>query len=407
VSDIKGETEVARAAGRWFALRDALVVGQVALTAVLLVVAGLLLRSLGASQRADVGLRTDGLALVSFDTDMVRYAPERGERFWIDALARVRALPGVESAGTVSPTTPFEINFNQQEMQPDSRTYAEGQRAEIIENVSVSPGYLSTLGVRLLEGRDIADTDRQGSLLVAVINETMARAYWPNQRAVGRTFRLVSTNRQYAVVGVAADYTRHTVLEAPAPFVHFAGAQRPSTYNTIVARTRGDAAALVATIRRELVAMEPSLVFVLTGTMDGSVATSLLPVRVGAWLASAFGALGTLLAAIGLYGVIAYTVGRRTREIGVRMALGARPGDVLRMVVGQGFTLVGAGLVIGLCLALAAARLLAGLLYGVSAIDPASWMAALSVLGLAALAANLVPARRAMRIDPMRALRAE
>src|SRR5688572_12387291 len=170
VSDLRGEAPAARLAGRRWALRDALVVTQVALTAVLLVVAGLLLRSLGASERADVGFDPKGLAAIAFDTDMVRYTPERGREFWRQAQERVAALPGVSSAGLVSPTLPFTFNFSQQEMRIDNRTYNEGQRGEIIENVAVSADYLGTLAVPLLEGRGIEAGDIEGSPDVAVIN---------------------------------------------------------------------------------------------------------------------------------------------------------------------------------------------------------------------------------------------
>jgi predicted permease len=407
VGDLRGEAPAMRAAGRRWALRDALVVAQVGLTAVLLVVAGLLLRSLAASQRADVGFRTSGLAMIAFDTDMARYEPARGDQFWVDVLNRVRALPGVESAAISTPTLPFEFNFSQQEYRIDNRVYAEGTRGETIENRSISPGYLETLGIQLLEGRDVQESDRAGAPLVAVVNATMARTFWPKESAVGHTITIASTKAQYQIVGVVADHKNHGVLEKPASFVHLAAAQRPSRYNALVAHTSGDERALLASIRREVLAMEPSLVLMNSGTMAERLAESLLPARVGALLAAAFGALGTLLASIGLYGVIAFSVARRTREIGVRMALGARPGGVLGMVMGQGFTLVAVGLVVGGLLAAAAARILSGLLFGVSPFDPLAWGFAVAAMAAAAALANLAPARRAMRIDPMAALRTE
>jgi predicted permease len=407
VGDLRGEMPAARVAGRRWALRDLLVGTQVALTAVLLVVAGLLLRSLAESQRADVGFRTENLALLSFDTEMVRYAPEKGAQFWAEALTRARALPGVRSIATVSPTAPFEFNFNQHAVRIDNRSYEPGARGEIVENVAMSPGYLVTLGIPLLEGRDVREADQRGSLRVAVINETMARRYWPGESAVGRTFRIADTGTEHQIVGVAADHKRHGVLESPAPFIYYAAAQRPSNYNYLVARTDGDAARVLAAMRREVLAMEPGLVFMANTTMTQNVATSLMPARVGALLALGFGALGTLLAAIGLYGVIAFSVSRRTREIGLRMALGARPAGVLQMVMRQGFLLVAAGLAVGIVLAGAAARVLSGLLYGISAADPIAWLSALGVMLIAAGLANYIPARRAMRIDPMTALRSE
>ena len=407
VGDLRGEAPAARVGGRRWALRDGLVVAQVALTAVLLVVAGLLLRSLGASERAEVGFDPRGLAAVAFDTDMMRYEPERGLEFWRTARARIEALPGVTAAATVTPTLPFTFNFSQQEMKIDNRTYVEGQRGETIENVAVSPGYLATLGVRLVEGRDVAAADADGAPGVAIVNETMARRFWPGESAIGHTLTIASTGRTFRVIGVNADHKQHGVLERPAPFVYFAAAQRPSRYNFLVARTSGDAGALVTAMRRELLALEPGLVVMDASTMDSHMAAALMPARVGAMLATAFGGLGTLLAAIGLYGVIAFSVARRTREIGLRMALGAEPGGVMAMVMRQGFTLVAVGLVAGTLLAAGAATVLQGLLYGVTPFDPWAWAAAIAAMVAAGAFANAVPARRAMRVEPLTALRTD
>jgi predicted permease len=407
VGDLKGEAPSMRGAGRRWALRDGLVVLQVALTAVLLVVAGLLLRSLGASERADVGFETRGLAAIAFDTDMSRYTPERGVEFWRQVLARARALPGVTAAGLVTPTLPFTFNFNQQELRIDTRTYAEGQRGDTIENVAVSPGYLTALGARVLEGRDVDATDVPGAPDVVLVNDVMARAYWPGASAVGHVVTVASTGRRSRVVGVVSDYKRHGVLEAPAPFAYFAADQRPARYNFLLARTSGDAAALVSALRRELLTMEPGLVFTEARTMEQALASTLVPARVGAWLAAGFGALGIALASIGLYGVLAFSVARRTREIGVRIALGATPSQVLALVLRQGFTLVGVGLALGAGLAAAAAVALRGLLYGVAALDPGAWLATVAVLAVAATIAHVVPVRRALGVAPTTALRAE
>ena len=410
VADLRGEAPAGRFGRRRFALRDALVVSQVALTAVLLVVAGLLLRSLGASQRADVGFDPRGIATISTDTDMVRYNAERSDVFWREALARVRALPGVQAAGFASPSLPFAFNFSTSEMRVDSRTYSEGQRGEIIENNMISPTYLETFGVPIIEGRGFADTDVAGGPAVAVVNQTMARTFWPNESAVGHTVQIVNgtQSRTYRIVGVNRDHKHHGVLERPYPFVYFADTQRPNpSYKFIVARTSGRAEALLADMRRELLAMESGLVFMGNSTMEQNLGTSLMPARVGAMLAAAFGGLGTLLAAIGLYGVIAFSVARRTREIGVRMAIGAHPGTVLSMVMRQGFSIVGIGLAAGCLLAAGAASALRGLLYGITPFDPMAWGLALSAMIAAAGVANFVPARRAMRIDPLTALRTE
>ena len=409
VGDLRGEAPAGRVGRRRFTMRDTLVVTQVALTAVLLVVAGLLLRSLGASQRADVGFDYRGLAAVSVDTDMVRYNDERSNAFWREALTRVTALPGVQSAGFVSPTLPFTFNFSQQEMRVDSRTYTEGQRGEIIENAAISPTYLTTLGVQLIDGRNIDDTDITGSPDAVVINRTMAEKFWPKQSAVGHTLQVVNPTRSrtFRIVGVVSDHKRHGVLESPTSFVYFADAQRFSKYKFIMARTAGSADTLLVDLRRELLAIEPGLVFMGNSTMEQNLRASLMPARVGALLASAFGGLGTLLAAIGLYGVIAFSFARRTREIGVRMALGANPGVVLSMVMRQGFTIVAIGMIAGGLLAGAAASALRGVLYGITPFDPIAWGLALTAMLVAAALANVVPARRAMRVDPMSALRTD
>jgi predicted permease len=405
--DLRGDVPVARVGARRWSLREALVAAQLALTAVLLVVAGLLLRTLEAAQSADVGFRTDGLALVAFDTAMVRYSPERSRQFFDEVLDRVKTMPDVESAAFVSPRLPFDINYSQTTVQVDSKTYDSDTGGEVIANVAVTPEYFATLGIPIVDGRGFTDADRSGAPLVAVVNETMARRFWPDGSAVGRTLRLTFGARQFQIVGVSGDHKVHSVGERPTPYLHFAAAQQPSPYNTIIARTRGDAGRLLASMRRELLGMEPGLVFIRQDTMKATMASSLLPERVSAMLAAGFGGLGTLLAAIGLYGVIAHSVARRTREIGIRVALGAHPSQVLGMIMRQGLALAAVGAVIGAALAALAARLLSGVIYGVGAGDPVAWGAAFAALLLAAALANYIPARRAMRVDPVTALRSE
>jgi hypothetical protein len=264
--------------------------------------------------------------------------------------------------------------------------------------------------VPILEGRDIADSDIAGSPDVMVIDRTMAQKFWPNESAIGHTVDVMSgsQSRTFRIVGVHANHKHHGVLEQPAPHVYFADSQRPNPrYKFIVARGSGNAVALLNDMRRELLTIEPGLVFMGNSTMEQNLGASLMPARVGAMLAAAFGGLGTLLAAMGLYGVIAFSVTRRTREIGVRMALGARPESVLSMVMQQGFTIVVIGLAAGTLLAAAAASALRGVLYGITPFDPTAWSLAIVAMIAAAAFANFVPARRAMRVDPITALRME
>jgi ABC-type antimicrobial peptide transport system permease subunit len=360
-----------------------------------------------ASQAANVGFDPHGLALVSFDTDMVRYDTARGRQFWDEAVARVAAMPGVEAVTRSSPRVPFDLNFSTTEFRLDDRTYAPDQRGEIITYVGVGPAYFATLGVPIRQGRAFNTGDREGAPFVAIVSEAMARRFWPDGSAVGRTMTVASTGRRYEIVGVSADYKARSVMETPTPYVHFAAAQRPSTYNYLMARTRGDAAALVGDIRRELLSMEPGLVFVGSGTMEHMFAGTLLPARVGAMLAAGFGGLGLALAAIGLYGVMAFSVAQRTREIGIRVALGAERSGVLRVILSRAALVVGAGGVLGLGVSALAATALAGVLYGVTAADPFAWAAAVATVVVSAGLASLIPAMRAVRIDPARTLRAE
>ena len=213
--------------------------------------------------------------------------------------------------------------------------------------------------------------------------------------------------RETEIVGVTTDYKVSTVGERSTPYIHYAASQRPDTGEELVARTRGDASALVNAIRREMLALEPNTIFIEDQTMETQVAATLLPAKAGAISVSAVGVVAMLLAAIGLYGVIAYSVARRTREIGIRMALGARRSTVVGLVMRQGLGIAAVGLIVGSVLALGAARAVAGALYGVSFVDPIAWGASIATLFVVTALANAVPARRASQVDPSIALRSE
>jgi predicted permease len=408
VTALRGEAKAERVAGRRWTLRDALVIGQVAVTVVLLVTAALLLRSLAASAAADVGFGTGGLAVVSADPNMNGYTPERSAQFWRDALDRIAALPGVERAATAS-RVPFSFNFNRQNVAVPGHQTSPSEMGASINAAIVSPGYFETLGVAVLDGRDVAASDTPDRPRVAVINETMAARYWPGRRPIGeRVFeRTLDSGRPLEIVGVVADHKLQTVGEPAGPAIFFAAAQRPDSYAVVIARTRGDETALLHDLRRTLHALEPNLLLIEQQTMRQQIAATLFPVRVAATLVGVFSGLALLLASIGLYGVIAFSVARRTREIGIRMAIGARPRAVLLLVLRQGLTLAAIGVAAGIGLAALATRAVSGALYGVGAADPIAWgSAAILMLGIATLA-NLIPARRALRIDPTQALRTE
>jgi predicted permease len=406
VADLRGEQSASRAAGRRWTPRDALVAAQMAVTVLLLVVAALLTRSLMAAQRANLGFAVARLAVVSTDTSMLQYSEERSRRFYEQAIDRVKTIPGVEAAALAT-RVPFSINFNRWEVWVPGRHQA-GEHGDSVEVTTVSPDYFATIGVPIVEGRAFTEDDRPDTPRVAIVNETMARRYWPGESAVGKTFRSrVSDGPSFEIVGVSRDHKVVTVGEPPTPFLHIARTQRPGAYATVLARTQGDAAALLRDMRRELLALEPNLVFVENQTMAAEVDATLFPVRASAWLVSSVGLIAMGLAAIGLYGAIAYSVARRTREIGIRMALGAPPGAVVRLVMKQGLHVAIAGLVAGCLLAVLGARAVSGALYGVGAADPISWLGAALVLLGASTLANFIPAWRAARVDPSIALRTE
>jgi macrolide transport system ATP-binding/permease protein len=405
-SALRGEGVGTEWGGRRWSLRDGLVAGQMAGTVVLLVMAALLTRSLMAAHATDPGFRVDGIAVISTDVDVLGYEREQSRLFWDRAVDRIAAIPGVEAVALAS-RLPFSLNFNQDTVFIPGR-HGPGDRGDTIMSARVSDGYFKALGVAILEGRGFDAADTPESPAVVVVSQAMASRYWPEESAIGRRIHLRGLDGPaFEVVGIAADHAVQRVGESPRPYVHFAQAQRPDTYRVLMARTRGNAGVLLAQVRRELLAMEPNLVFLDNQTMEDQVGATLLPVRAGAWVVSVVGLVAMLLAAIGLYGVIAYSVARRTREIGIRMALGAQPSRVLSLILRQGLVVTAAGLVAGGVLAALAARAAGGMLYGLGAADPLAWVGAIGLMVAAAVAANLVPARRAARVEPTVALRME
>ncbi|CAN5675083.1 ABC transporter permease [soil metagenome] len=406
VGTLKGETLSSDVGGRRWTLRDGLVAAQIGTTVVLLVTAGLLTRSLAAAQNADPGFRTAGIAILSADVEMLRYDEARAGQFWDAALERVRALPGVESAA-VAARLPLSLNYNQANFFIPGH-HAPGDRGTTILSSRVSSGYFEALDVPILEGRTFDDTDARGTPGVVIVSESLARRFWPGESALGRRLHIRGLDGPaFEIVGIAADHKVQTIGETPQPYVHFAYSQVKTSHQVLMVRSRGDANPMLAQVRRELLAMEPNLAFLDNQTMDDQVSAVLYPARAAAWVVSIVGIIAMLLAAIGLYGVIAYSVARRTREIGIRMALGARPGNVLGLVLRQGLTVALTGVAIGSLLAILAARAVSAALYGISPADPVAWFGAVGTILLISTAANLVPARRAAAVAPSVALRSE
>lgn len=407
VSTLRGERPIGRGAWRGWTMRDLLVVGQMAVTTVLLIVAGLLMRSLSAAKYANVGFASQGVATVSTDTSMLRYSNERSRQFFDEALRRVRALPGVQAAA-IATRLPFSLNFNQTNIAVPGHQTAADQMGPAVQSAWMSPEYFETLRIPLLQGRVFTAADTPDTPRVVVVNQTMAQRFWPAGNAIGQRFHeRTLAGKPFEVVGIVADHKLQTVGEKPLPAMFLAAAQRPSEFYYIVARRPGDERTLLAEMRQVMLSIDPNLLLLETHTMREHMSVMLLPATAGTMLVMVFCGLGLLLAAVGLYGVIAFSVARRTREIGIRIAIGARPRAVLAGVMRQGLTLAVLGLVAGFALAAVVAQVLAGLLYGISPIDPVAWGSATFVLLAVAALANLMPAYRAMQVDPSSALRAD
>jgi predicted permease len=383
-------------------LRDALVVSQVAFSLLLLVVGALMARSLGAAAQVDLGYDAARTAHLTVGLEMNGYDRDQGAAFIAAGKQRLAALPGVAAVGLAS-RTPQSLNNNGFGIFIDGHPETLADRPIILDGASVDDGYFAALDLRVVAGRTIEHADREERRRVAVITETMARRFWPGEDAVGREFRTSRGGEPWRVVGIVQDYKVNSPGEAPKPYLHLP-LPLDGQFSAFLVRTATPAAPLVPELERELRALDPELVFLETGTLGDAVDVRIFPLRAGAWLIGASGVLALLLAAIGLYGVIAFSVSRRVREIGIRMALGAASREVVGMVVRRGLVLVAVGGALGGVLAVAGATALRGVLF-VGVFDPVSFAIAFAALMAVAAAAHWVPASRAIRVDPMVALK--
>ncbi|MBC7896728.1 MAG: ABC transporter permease [Cytophagaceae bacterium] len=383
-------------------LRDGLVVLQVAVSLVLVVAGALLVRSVSAAGKVNLGYDGDRLAYFANAMEMNGYDNARARAFNETARQRIAAMPQVEDV-TLTSRIPLSLNNNGFSVFIDGRQTAATDRPFTMDGTYVDERYLETFGLPLVAGRGIDAADRAENRRVVVVNKTLADRFWPGEDAVGRDIRLRFGGVPWRIVGVVADYRVDTPGEQPKPYLHFPlGAD--ALFSNFVVRTRGPAAPALGALTQVFKALDPDFVFLDTGTLRDMANVRLFPVRAGAWLIGAFGALALAVASIGLYGVIGYSVSRRVREIGVRKALGAESRQVVGMVMGEGMSLVLAGGVLGIALAAVASRALSAVLF-VSAFDAVSFGLAFAVLAAVAALANGVPAWRASRVDPMVALR--
>jgi len=386
-------------------LRGALVAGQVALSLVALVCAGLFLRGLARAQQVDLGFKDPAtLLLVSTDLGLAGLPDSSGPAIIERVLERVRSAPGVLAAGT-SDFVPMGFGGSSSStVEVDGYTPAKDENMSV-RYARVSPGYFQALGLRMVSGRSIGAEDRSGTSPVAVVNEAFVKRFWPGQDAVGKQFR--RGDQPLTVAGVVQDSKYTKILEAPTPFIYYPVTQLFASDFTIHVRTTSDARGFIEPLRKEVAAAEATLPYLDPRTMSDQIIPATIGQRMGSRMLALFGAMALFLAAIGLYGVMSYSVSQRTREIGVRLALGADSRGVVGMVLRQGLKLTAMGLLVGGVLSLGAGFLLRSQLFGLSPADPVTFGGLALILAVVAIGASLLPARRAARVDPIVALRSE
>ena len=393
-------------------------VAEVALSLLLLITAGLFVRSLQAARAIDPGVDVARLVSAPLNINLLRYTRVQGREFYKRVVERVEALPGVESAtvarvallGGSGRVLSIHVEGRQathDQVSSESSTIVSGDTRVLNANV-VGPRYFSTLGVPLINGRDFASTDAESAPLVIILNVTAATMHFPGGNPIGTRISVDGpTGPWREIVGIVRDTKYGTLAEGAVPVAYMPLAQNHETGMMLYVRSSVAPSSIIGALRREIQALEPNLPVPAIQTMSETVGVSLYAARMGAWLLSAFGGLALLLAVIGIYGVLSFSISRRTREMGIRLALGADTRQVFLLVVRDGMLLVGLGILIGLGGGLAGARSLTSFLHGVSTTDVPTFAATVTILSAVALIACSIPARRAIRVSPIVALRQE
>lgn len=391
-------------------LRGVFVVSEVALTLVLLVGAGLIWQSFLRMRSADPGYRSHGVLTMKIALSDRQYeAPEKQLAFYQQVIERARALPGVVAAGATD-ELPTSDSFHGTGLYTPEHPDPRPEDVTFVLNTSVTADYFRVMHMPLLRGRYLSESDRTSAPLVGVVDEWTARHYWPGQDVVGRRFKFGAKGpwrEVVGVVGVVEQPVLTKVIKGQAGQVYVPLGQQPVPAMSVVLRTEGDPALLIPAMRNAVRGIDVDQPVFAVQTMDEARAAGRASQLLATWLMGGFALIALLLAAIGVYGLVAYNVGQRTREFGIRMSLGAKPRDVLGLVVRQSIVLTAAGMVTGLAAAFALTRLMGALLYGVRATDPLTFAGVTGLLACVALLASYIPARRAARVDPVTALRCE
>ncbi|HMG17582.1 MAG TPA: ABC transporter permease, partial [Gemmatimonadales bacterium] len=403
VTALKDDARTAGQHRRLVGWRHALLVGQVAMSFVALMTAALLLRSVQQSYVIDPGFERRHMGIMMMSPGQAGYDRPRAEQLYRDIRVRVEALPGVTSMSWAT-NLPLFTGPSRSVLVEGRETAKHPDGIQTVVN-TVDLDYFTTAGVAILSGRDFTDADRSGNLVVAIVNDTMARKYWPNRDPIGQRFSFAGDSTVREVVGIARTANYDNLGEAPQPCVYLPLAQNFADAVVLYVRTAGDPAQTLTAVQREVRQIEPQIDVSDVRTASKVIDQALFGSTMGVGLLGVFGLVALGLASLGMYGVMTHGVSLRRREIGVRMALGASGGVIQRMVVRQGMTLVGIGLAIGGVASVAVGVGLSRVLYGVSAVDPLGFIGATAVLMAVAALACYLPARRASRLDPLTTLR--
>ena len=418
VPALKDDTLGADGRSRWFSLKKTLVVGEVTLSLLLLIAAGLFVRSLRTVQAIEPGFAVDELVSAPLNINLLRYTRVQGREFYRRVTERIEQMPGVRAAsvariapmsggGRVTGVTVEGRQDSGNRVLSEGRGFNATAGQTAMANV-VGPGFFKTLGISLLRGRDFNNQDSEDSPLVAIVSETMAKQFFPGEDPLGKRFTTGYANASgqwTEIVGIVRDSKYASLVEASTPVVYMPLTQRHETGVTLYVRAQVAPASLVPQLRREIQSLEPNLPVPDIQTMNETIGTSLYVPRMGAMLLSVFSGLALLLASLGVYAVLAFSISRRTREIGIRIALGANQRGVLGLVLREGMSLVATGLAIGLVAGYFAAQWIRRFLFDVSPRDITTFVAVPCVLAAVALLACYLPARRATHVDPVIALR--
>jgi putative ABC transport system permease protein len=388
-------------------VRSLLVVFEVALSLVLLTGAGLLIKSFLRLREVNPGFNPQHVLTLQVNLPPAKYREDaQRAEFLKQALQRIRTLAGVEAAGATT-TLPF-VGDNLNGFVIEGRAALAPNEVPSANYYAVSPDYFRALGIPLLQGRYFTDRDASDAPHVVVINETLARRYFPNENPVGRRMRITDrTTTMREIVGVVGDVRQYGMEGAQTAQMHEPYLQNPLNFITLAVRTTGDPVSLAGAVRKQVFAVDQDQPVSNVKTMEQIISDSVAPRRLTMMLLGVFAAVALLLAAVGIYGLMSHAVGQRKHEIGVRLALGGRPRDVFKLVMGQGLMLALVGVVVGLAASFALTRVMTRLLYGVSARDLLTFGLVSLLLIAVAWLASYIPARRAAKVEPMEALRCE